>query len=256
MHEMRGTVSFAQVGFWRWHDGGVNSLALGTGINAKSTKPSENTQQEYELRIEFGVVKQDGIELRKSEDLIHFRGSLKFSDISLFGQLNPAITVDFRSQFADGFQYNEKNPAEPALHISGFFSPASSTQSIGLNYAVNRWLEARLGIATKQTVVTIRDLRRRYNVSPDQGFRLQAGSSGLVKLERMIFTNVDIKSTLTLFLAFNQQSPDLIWETFITMKVNSWLQVNADYTAYLDRDLSPYIQQKQSLSIGVSFRFL
>ncbi|MCY4159865.1 MAG: DUF3078 domain-containing protein [Bacteroidetes bacterium] len=256
INEIRGTLSFSQVGFRKWHDGGVNSLSLGAGISGKATKNSAKTLQEYEARLEFGIVKQDGIELRKSEDLIHLVSSIKFSEISLFGQFRPTITIDFRSQFADGFQYNDKDPTINSVKISGFFSPAISTQSLGLNYPFSNWLEARLGVAAKETIVTIRNLRSRYKVNPDQTFRWQIGSSGLVKLERMIFSNVHIKSTLTLFFAFNQYSPDFIWETFINMKVNSWLQVEANYTAYLDRDLSPSIQQKQALAIGVSFRLL
>ena len=254
--EARGNISFSQVGFRRWHDGGVNSLALGTTISAKATKASVENQQEHEMRLTFGVVKQGDIELRKSDDLIHFRSAFKFSGISIFSRLSPTITVDFRSQFADGYQYNDKNPMKDRMQISGFFSPAISTQSIGLNYPVKPWLDIRLGIAAKETIVTIRNLRSRYKVSPDQVLRWQAGSAGLINFERTIFTNVHLKSTLTLFLAFNQQSPDSIWETFLTMKVNSWLQVNAEYTAHLDRDLSPYIQQKQSLAVGVSFRLL
>ena len=254
--EARGTVSFSQVGFYRWHDGGVSSLALGTGISAKATKTSSKSQQEHEMRLAYGIVKQEGVEIRKSDDLIHARNAFKFSGISLFGQLSPTITLDFRSQFADGFQYNDKDPAKDKVQISGFFSPAIATQSIGLNYPVKRWLDVRLGIAAKETIVAIRDLRSRYKVPLDQAFRWQVGSAGLVNFENTIFPNVHLKSTLTLFLAFNQQSPDSTWETFLTMKVNAWLQVNAEYTAYLDRDLSPYVQQKQSLAVGISFRLL
>ena len=123
-----------------------------------------------------------------------------------------------------------------ALRISGFLSPAILTQSMGLNYQANSWLELRLGIAAKQTVVTIRALRERYKVSPDALLRWQVGAAGLVIVERTVFTNVHLKSTLTLFAAFNQPSPDTIWETLVTMKVNSWLQVNAEYTALFDTD--------------------
>jgi len=254
--EVYGTVSVSQVGFWRWYEGGISSLALGTNLSGKATKTSRDVQQEYEARLTFGVVKQDGIELRKSDDLIQLQGAFKFSEISVFGELNPALSVDIRSQFAKGYQYDEKDLTKKGIRISGFLSPAIVTQTIALNYPAKSWLNIRLGMAAKQTIVTIEDLRSRYKVSQDQIIRWQVGSAGHINFERTIFTNVHLKSILTLFLAFNQQSPDSIWETFLTMKVNSWLQVNAEYTALYDRDLATYVQQKQLLTLGVSFKVL
>ncbi len=255
--EAHGTVSFNQVGFQRWHDGGINSLALGSGVRFQAAKTSTLNEQEYEVRLAFGVVKQGGVELRKSDDVIHLRGALTFPAIPVFGQLSPALTMDFRSQFASGFQYNDGDSTAEQLQISAFLSPAIFTQSVGLDYPIQSWLDVRIGIANKETIVTMRELRGRYKVAPDKILRWQFGSSGRVHFERTIFTNVHLKSTLTLFLAFNQQSPpDTIWETLVTMDVNSWLRVNAEYTARYDQDLSSYIQQKQSLAVGVSFKLL
>ena len=254
--EAQGRVSFNQVGFYRWHDGGISSLALGAGISGEAKKTAEALQHQHEVRLAFGVVRQNGVDLRKSEDVIHLRNSFKFSRVPVFGQLSPAVTLELRSQFADGFRYNDKDPTAETRRISGFFSPAILTQSMGLDYQANGWINLRLGVAAKQTVVTIRALRDRYKVSPDALLRWQIGASGLVIVERSVFTNVHLKSTLTLFAAFNQPAPDMIWETLVTMKVNSWLQVNTEYTALLDKDLSPYVQQKQALTVGVSFRIL
>jgi len=254
--EAYGAVSFSQVGFWRWHEGGISSLSLGSGFTVKAAKVSKQNQQEYEARLSFGVVKQDGIALRKSDDLIHLRSALNFSGVSIFGELNPALAVDFRSQFAKGYRYNEQDLTSEGERISGFLSPGILTQTIALNYPVESWLAIWLGVAAKQTIVSIQDLRSRYNVPTDQFLRWQIGSAGHINFERTIFTNVHLRSVLTLFLAFNQQSPDSTWETFLTMKVNSWLQVNAEYTALFDRDLSSSVQQKQLFTLGISFRVL
>ncbi len=254
--EVQGLISFTQVGFWQWYDGGVSSLALGKNIDVQVVKNSEKISQEHKIRLAFGIVKQDGIELRKSEDLIHVRNEFSFSGVPIFGRFSPAITLDFRSQLADGYQYNDTDMKSDAVRISGFLSPAIFTQSMGLDYPIRTWLDFQLGIAAKETLVTSSSLRSRYKVSTNTPLRWQLGVSGWFIFDRTIFSNVDLKSTLTLFQAFNQQSPDMIWETLLSMKVNSWLQVNSEYTALLDRDLSPYIQQKQSLAIGLSFKLL
>ena len=249
-------ISFSQVGFQRWHDGGISSFALGTGIRTQAEKKIGENHQEHDVRLAFGVVKQEGLRLRKSEDLIHLQSAFTFHGVPVLGRLRPAVTLDLRSQFADGFEYNKEDADLAAERISGFLSPATLTQSLGLDYAANHWLNLRLGIAAKETIVIHRSLRSRYNLSREKALRWQMGISGLFIFEHTIFPNVDIKSTLTLFLAFHQPSPDTIWETLLSMKVNSWLQVNMEYTALYDRDLSPYLQRKQSLSVGISFKLL
>lgn len=254
--QARGVISFSQVGFQRWHDGGISSFTLGAGIRAQAEKSVGENHQSHELRLTFGVVKQGTLDLRKSDDLIHLRSAFTFHGVPVLGRLSPAVTMDARSQFADGFEYNKEDADLAAEWISGFLSPATLTQSLGLDYAANHWLNLRLGIAAKETIVIHRSLRSRYNLSQEKALRWQMGISGLFIFERTLFANVDVTSTLTLFLAFNQPSPDTIWETLLSMKVNSWLQVNMEYTALYDRDLSPYIQQKQSLAVGVSFKLL
>lgn len=254
--EAQGTISFTQVGFQRWHDGGISSYALGTGIRTKTEGNVGGSRQGYEVRLLFGVVKQGDVALRKSDDLIHIRTAFSFPGMPIFGRLSPVVDLDLRSQFANGYQYTEMDSILGTPQISGFLSPAIFTQSLGLDYPVQPWLNLRLGVAAKETIVTIRSLRSRYKVPLDTAFRWQMGIAGLFSFERTILPNVDLQSSLTLFLAFNQQSPDSIWETLLTMKVNTWLQINTEYTALYDRDLSPYIQQKQSLSVGVSFKIL
>ena len=254
--EVQGTISFTQIGFQRWHDGGVSSYALDTGIHAQAKGNVGWSRREHEMRLAFGVVKQGDVALRKSEDLIHIRTAFSFSEVPIFGRLSPVIDLDLRTQFARGYQYTEKDPVLGFPQISGFLSPAIFTQSLGLDYPAQPWLNLRLGVAVKETIVTIRSLRNRYKVPLDRAFRWQRGISGYFSFERTIFPNVDMQSNLTLFLAFDQQSPDTMWETLLTMKVNTWLQVNAEYTLLYDRDLSPHIQQKQSLSVGVSFKIL
>ena len=256
--EATAKLSVTQAGFFRWHDGGVSALAISTGINATSERVTRSFEQSHELRLAYGLVKQNGVTLRKAEDVMHVRSSFALREIPSLGAFDPVLTLDFRSQFTDGFKYDppdESDGSEP--RISSFLSPAIFTQSAGLNIAPWSWINIRFGVAAKETLVKIRSLRSRYNVRSDALVRWEAGLNVLFLVDQEIFNNVHLKHSLSLFAAFNQSSlPDLISETLVTMTVNRWLQVNLEYTALLDRDVSKSLQMKEVVSLGFALNLL
>ena len=253
-----GKMAFTQAGFYRWHDGGTSSLALSAGLTAEFTRSGINVKQSHAFRLAYGVVKQNASSLRKAEDLLHIRSAFTLLAGSFDGRFQPAVTVDFRSQFADGFAYNAPRPeGTPAPRISAFLSPATLTQSLGLNYEAVPWAQLRSGLAAKETIVAERKLRPRYKVQENQSVRWEAGLSGLILIDTGLFTNVHMKHSLQVFASFNQVgAPDLLSETLITMKVNRWLQVNAEYTAQLDRDVSRSVQMKELISLAFAVSLL
>ncbi len=253
-----GKLSFTQAGFYRWYDGGVSSLALSAGLTAEFSRHGPNWEQSHAIRLAYGVVKQNALSLRKAEDLIHARSTFTLLSGPVTGRVQPAVSVDFRSQFANGFTYGSGQRDDmPAPRISAFLSPAILTQSVGLSFQAAHWAQLRFGLATKETLVTERSLRARYKVNPDKSTRWEAGLSGLILLDGVMFTNVHMHHSLQVFASFNQAgTPDMLSETLITMKVNRWLQVNVEYTAQLDRDVSRSIQMKELISLGFTVSLL
>ena len=254
--EAAGNLSFTQVGFYRWHEGGINSLALGGGLSLAAQRTSRLVEQSHDLRLTFGIVKQNQLELRKADDLIHLRSSISLQKGSLLGPFQPVLTIDIRSQFAPGYKYDSKEE-EPPLKISDLLSPAILLQTLGASFETTPWLTVQAGLASKQTVVLRETLRERYKVQDASVARAELGLSGLILIDSEPFRNVRLKHSLSLFAAYGAaNTPDFVSETLITMRINDWLQVNAEYTAQLDRDVSRAVQMKEVVSLGLAFSLL
>ena len=249
-------MSFTQAGFYRWHEGGISSLALSAGLNATTERKTLALEQTHAIRLTYGIVRQNRLALRKAEDLIHLRSSITFLKESFLGPFQPAVTLDFRSQFAFGFKYDQDN-ALPPERVSAFLSPAILIQSAGTNYRAASWIKLQTGMAAKQTFVLDSSLRSRYKVPDTRIVRAELGLSALILIDFHPLPNVHVTHSVSLFAAFQQADrPDMVSETLITMTINKWLQVNAEYTAQLDRDVSRVIQMKEVVSLGLAFNLL
>ena len=253
--DLVGRFSASQAGYQNWTEGGVNTFSTAANLSGSATGTTANWEQKHEFRLAYGVVKQNGLDHRKSEDLIRFNASLLYQGGGFFYTFNPSIRLEARSQFWQGFNY-KKNPFDdgraPPVKVSDMFSPATFTQALGLSYEPSAWLTQRLGIAGKETMVIIERLRRLYGVDPDEAIRYELGIESRTDLDKEVFENVSLKSSLSLFLAFNQpDTPDILWENLITMKINEWLDVAFEFVTLIDKDISAEAQVKEILSVGL-----
>ena len=251
--EARGQVSFVQAGFHNWQEGGTNSFALTTGLNAKAGRESPPLSQQHSMRLGFGLVKQNSSPVRKAEDIIDIQGSLAITGGGIFAVMKPTLATRIRSQFAYGYDFSR----ESAEHVSAFLAPGSFQQSIGLSFGLKDRIRQRIGLSAKETLVIIQSLRDRYKVNPDRAMRVESGLESYTEFETTIAENVELTSKLHMFAAIGQQGkPDALLETLISMKVNRWLQVNFEHVALYDADVLRALQMKEVLSVGIAFRLL
>lgn len=258
--DLIGKLAGSQAGFQNWAEGGVNTLAISSGLDGVAERTSGGWNQKYQSRMTFGLVKQDTMAFRKAEDLIRLQATFQHMGSGTLDKFSPTVAFTARSQFASGFNY-EKNPFKKKrplpVKVSDFLSPGTFSQAIGMTYQHSDYLSQRLGIGGKQTVVLEEELRELYNLDDDQTVRVEIGIEAYTEYEKEIFSNVNVKSTLGLFASFNKpEAPDMFWETQVAMKVNSWLQVNFEWGVLYDEDVSNDIQLKEFFSVGVSYNFL
>lgn len=258
--EVIGRLAGSQVGFQNWAEGGVNTLAFSLGLDGETERERGGWKQKMGAKLSFGLVKQDTLQFRKAEDLIRLSATFNYTGAGFLDKLHPTIAIQARTQFASGFNF-EKNPfgdgRRPPVKASAFLAPATFTQSIGMTYQARPWISQRFGIAGKETIVTIDELRPLYKVDPDKSVRYELGLEAFTNFNKEVFKNVLVKSTLGLFAAFNTpESPDLIWENAVNMKVNSWLQVNFEWSVLFDKDVSDQAQLKEVFSVGLSYKIL
>ncbi|WP_316929124.1 DUF3078 domain-containing protein [Nitritalea halalkaliphila] len=130
--------NFNQAAFsGNWAAGGVNTIALGTIVQANANYAKGKLTFDNQFEFIYGVVRNEGEETRKANDRIFLdsKVGLRFSDKwSYFGAFN-LIT-----QAADGFDFRGD---EPVL-ISRFFAPAFITGAIGAEYKPNQEFALRL----------------------------------------------------------------------------------------------------------------
>jgi len=250
----------SQVGFQNWAEGGVNTLGLNLGLDGKMERETSDWSQVHELRLSYGVVKQDTLDFRKSEDIIRLATTFKYTGDGMFSNFSPTIAASFRSQFAPGYNY-KKNPFEdgrkPPVKVSDFMNPATLQQAVGFTYTPTDWFNQRLGIGAKETIVVLERLRALYGVKPSDQIRFELGIESYSEFDKEVAEHVHFKSTLGLFAAFNKpDSPDLLWENFVAMKVNSWLSVNVEWAVLYDSDVSSQAQFKEVFAVGISYILL
>ena len=255
--EMNGKLSVTQAGFYQWADGGTNSLAVSAGIDGKATHLQGNWTQLYEMRAGFGFLDTDTLKFRKAEDLIVLKATFSYAGDGFFARFQPTALATFRSQFWEGFDYNRRRADGSFGKVSDALSPATLVQQVGLTVETTSWMRQRFGVAAKETVVLIERLREKYKLDPDESIRYEVGLGLITDVDASLAQNIQYKSTLSLFAAFNQaEAPDILWENLLIMKVNSWLSTNVEWVFLLDRDRSNSLQMREVLSVGITYRFI
>lgn len=266
-YDLAGKFSGSQAAYKDWQEGGLNTLSFTTSVSGTAQRTSNAWTQTHELRLAFGLLKSEDDEadepVRKSTDLIRAESNLRYRGSGFFRLFKPTISARLRTQFAKGFDYTQ-NPFpddhpfggdEPPVQTSEFLAPAFVTQTLGLTYNPKEWYTVRLSAASKQTVVRDEDLRILYDVDPGKHARVEAGAELAATFDREIAPNVRYKSNANVFFSFNQTEdpPDVLWENYITMQVNSWLTTDLEFVALFDKNTTDAIQIKEVLSVGVTF---
>jgi hypothetical protein len=269
-YDANARLNASQAAFKDWEEGSSNnSLAFTAALGGEANRRGERWIQSHQLQLAFGLIDQEGQEVRIAEDLIRWDSSVRYEGQGFFRRFNPTIAANLQTQFAIGFDYTS-NPFEgevendprlqldPPVQTSRFFAPAFITESLGLTYEPFRDFTLRLGAASKQTVVTEEDFRVLYGVSEEDLARVEAGAEFASSFDRKITENIRYQSQLNAFLAVNQteEPPDARWRNTVNLKVNDWLSTDLEFVALFDEDISDAIQLKETLSVGVSFTLL
>jgi hypothetical protein len=254
---LEGRISGSQTRFTNWKEGGVNTLGYSAEIKGQAVQTTEAWKQTHKLRLAFGQVKQGELATRKSTDVVQYGFVLQNLGTS---PLNPTIALEFRTQFASGFNYR-KNPfkdgRDPPVRVSDAMSPGYILQSLGLSYDPDNWFSTRLGVAGKHTIMNDISLGTLYGIDPGMHTRFELGIESHTDVEVGLVENVLWESRFGLFAAFNKKElPDARWENFLTMTINDWLNVKAEHVILFDKDVSTKIQSKQIISLGISITIL
>ncbi|PSL07606.1 DUF3078 domain-containing protein [Cecembia rubra] len=249
--------NFNQAAFsGNWKAGGVNSVAFGTLVTGKSNYRKGKYSWTNQLELIYGLVRNEGQDLRKSNDRIFFdsKAGYKFSEKwGYFASLN------FITQFTDGFDYSGDDP----LRISGFFSPAFLTTGLGFEYIPNDEFNLRLApFSPRLTFVS--DPSIADNVPTNYGVPI--GSK--VRTEWLAFQlfmtyskslgeNLTLNTRYQMFanyetLAF--KTIDHRLDLTLVAKITKYVDVTFTSINVYDIDMDTNIQFSQALALGILYK--
>jgi len=269
--------NLSQTSLKYWAAGGQNSVAVNGIISVFANLKSGISSWDNSLDLGYGVLKEGrNGSFRKTDDKIEFAS--KYGRKAL-KNLYYAFLVNFRTQFAPGYNYAEGSSPK----ISDLFSPAYLTIALGLDYKPASGLSLFFAPVTGRfTFVTDKTLSAAgaFGVTPGETVRSEFGgyfrgvySKNDFKGEFM--KNVAITTKLDLFSNYSDkpQNVDVNWETLIALKVNKFISVsfntdliyddnikvpfdrNNDGVVSPGESIGPKTQFKEILGVGFSYKF-
>lgn len=270
-----------EIAFVNWNAGG-NSAISGL-FKGTFTRNYEIKNQKWlnELVIRYGISKQDGIELRKTDDAFQFNSTFGYRKDTTSNWYHSA-KFNFRTQFTDGYSYPNKE-----VSISQAFAPAYTFLGVGAEYN-NKKKNMQLYLSPltmKNTLVLNQRLANQgaYGVTKaiydpitkelirkGEMSRTELGVLIMTGFKKEIFTNVKLDNRLSLYSDYinNFGNIDVDWQMQWEFIVNKYVRANINTHLIYDDDIKakeeiagkqvtvgPKIQLKQMLGIGLTYSF-
>ncbi len=251
-------LNFSQVGLKNWSGGGENSLAL-NGLAALFANYKVNKLSwDNSLELGYGIVKQGDVGVRKSDDKMVFTS--KFGRDAI-GHWSYNGFVDFRTQFAPGYDYSKT----PRARISEFMAPGYVTMAIGAQYKPDDHFFMLVSPVTgKLTFVLDEALSDAGAFGADSGKSSRSELGWLINsgYKRTLMEGIDFETKLNLFSGYkDMKHVDVIWDNQLLMKVNKYISASFVSQLVYDNDVKDpddgkaKVQFKEVLSAGLLYKF-
>ena len=260
-----GSLNFSQVAFQNWAAGGENSYSLSGLVNMHANYKKDRSSWENALDMGYGVVRQAGRGVRKSNDKLEMMSKFGYKTTSDW-YYSGAFT--FKTQFEKGYKYNEEEGTKQ--QISDFMAPAYTLLSFGMDYKPNDAFSLMISPVTGKTTFVLDDSlssRGAFGVKIDKNVRNEFGGFIKISYNKDIWENVTLNTKLDLFSNYIEepQNVDINWDILISMKVNQYLSANINTQLIYDDNINyvnkqgevmgPRIQFKEVFGAGLSYKF-
>jgi len=280
--EKKNIVGFdlSEIAFMNWSAGGNSSISGLLKGNFTRKYVYQNVKWQNELIIRYGVNKQDGIELRKTDDAFQFNSTFGYRKDTITNWYHSA-KFNFNTQFTNGYNYPNTD-----LAISKPFAPAYIFLGGGAEYA-NKEKRINLYISPltfKTTLVLDQRLANQgafgvtkavYDIDGNlitegEKTRTEMGLllSGAHKKE--VYKNIFLENKLILYSDYINKfgNIDVDWQLQLDLVVNEYVKANIGTHIIYDDDIKakeevngeqvtvgPKLQLKQMLGIGLVYDF-
>jgi len=259
-HAFSAGLNFSQAAFSdNWTGGGVNSLAFSTFANGKANYATQKKiTWDNEFQLAYGILQNQGQEDRKSVDKIFVDSRLGYK---IAAKWNLFASINFSSQFKDGFKYEKVSGVETTTYVSNFMSPGYLTSSLGIEYKPVDYFWFRFGTGTlRQTFVLDKNLYKtvpnNYGVDTGQIVKNEIALQLVASFDRDIAKNMNLKARAMALAPYNNFGK-ITSQLDVTLraKVNKFINVSISGLLLNDIDQAPDVQYSQGFSLGIMYMF-
>jgi hypothetical protein len=270
----------SEVAFVNWSAGGTSSISGLLKGKFLRNYARDNYNWSNELIIKYGLNKQDGIEVRKTEDAIQLNSTFGYRKDTLSNWFHSA-KFNFNTQFTNGFAYPNTEKA-----ISKPFAPAYIFMGIGAEN-MDKDKKKTLYISPftfKTTLVLDQRLANQgafgvtkatYNadgtlITEGEKAKVELGFLVTNKYKKEIFKNINLENRLTLYSDYINRfgNIDVDCDLQVELVVNQYVKANIGAHVIYDDDIKskreiegnqvtegPKIQLRQAIGVGIEYAF-
>jgi len=254
-------LNLAQTSLTNWSAGGESSVAFNGLLSLFANYKDTTSEWDNSLDIGYGLLQQGKSRYVKTDDRFDL---LSKYGVKAFSDFNYTVLVNFKTQFAPGYQF-----PNDSVKISNLLAPAYLIGAVGLNYVPNVYFNAFLAPFTgKLTIVNDDELSAlgAYGVTP--GKKLKGEFGGYARFiytrsnfKNALLKNVSVTSKLDLFSNYLNKPQDIVfnWENQVALNVNKYIAFNIYTHLMYDHNIrlngeSPKLQFEEILGIGFSLK--
>lgn len=280
--EKKNTIGFDlnEIAFSNWNAGGVSSISGLLKGNFTRIYALPKSKWFNELVIRYGINKQDGMAVRKSDDAIQFNSTFGYRKDTISNWYHSA-KFNFNTQFTNGYNYPNTQFA-----ISKPFAPAYTFLGVGAEY-FNKVKKITIYISPltmKNTLVLDQRLANQgafgvtkatYDldgnlISDGEKSKTELGFLITSYYKKEVWKNINLENRLSLYSDYinNFGNIDVDWQIQLDLIVNQYVRANIGAHILYDDDIKakkeksgeqviigPKIQLKQVLGVGLVYAF-
>ncbi len=270
----------SQIAFVNWSAGGNSAISGLIKGDFSRVYTKENQKWVNELIVRYGLNQQDGVELRKTEDLLQFSSTYGYRKDSITNWYHSA-KFNFNTQFSNGYSYPNTDKA-----ISRLFAPAyvflgvgteNSTKSkhrvfylspftFKTTFVLDQALANQGAFGVTKAVVDSNGLI----ISNGKQTRTELGFLFSSYYKKEIAKNIVWVNKLVLFTDYINKfgNIDIDYDFKLDLTVNQYVKVNIGARIIYDDDIKvkeekegkqvtvgPKLQIRQMLGVGLVYTF-
>lgn len=282
----------SEIAFVNWSAGGTSSISGLFKGEFTRTYTKDNHKWANELIVKYGMNKQDGIELRKTDDAMLFNSTYGFRRDTTSNWFYSA-KFNFNTQFTNGYSYPNKDvaiskPFAPAYIFLGAGAENSNKQknrtfyfspiTLKTTLVLDQYLANQGAFGVKKAIYITDPTNPDSKILVEEGEKVKAEFgilfTGYMKSE--IFKNIFFENRLNLYTDYLNKfgNVDIDYDTRIDLVVNAYVKANIGVHIVYDDDIKskrdgidpatgnkmqitegPKVQLKQVLGVGLVYAF-